>query len=158
MENGNSGFKITMSSYVRLKVCLALPLSWFLKIYPLGLLFHVTYLICLRFSAALYLNTVFWMVKRICSNMSKIWLFPTFTCPETEVLRNFLYADWRMVLQHYNILHFMGLLRPKAEHSVPFQVMHLILNWYFCPVLWISAETQLKKRKLSSKFCHWHSM
>lgn len=34
--------KITVSSNVRLKVCLALPLSWFLKIYPLGLLFHVT--------------------------------------------------------------------------------------------------------------------
>lgn len=42
VENGNSGFKITVSSYGRLKVCLALSLSWFLKIYPLGLLFHVT--------------------------------------------------------------------------------------------------------------------
>lgn len=50
-------------------------------------------IICLRFSAALYLNTVFWMVKWICFNMSKIWLFPTFTCSKTEVLRNFLYAD-----------------------------------------------------------------
>lgn len=85
--------------------------------------------ICLRFSAALYLNTVFWMVKWICSNMSKIWLFPTFTCSNRGLEKLFVcrLKNDIAIPQHYNI-HFMGLLRPKADCSVPFQVMNLILN------------------------------
>ncbi|KAL2306050.1 hypothetical protein Nmel_003952 [Mimus melanotis] len=36
--------------------------------------------------------------------------------------------EWYCIPQLYKILHFMGSLRPKAEHSVLFQGMHLTLN------------------------------